>query len=511
MLAYIGRRLSLAVLILFGSTFLTYNLAAASGDPLAGLRESTDPKKDVLIRELTRTLNLDVPPPARYFLWLKGALGIFIGKPDFGKTAILRLPVIDQIAAAIPMTIRLVTIATLLAIVLGITFGILSAIRQYSRLDYSLTFLSFLLFSLPIFWVAVLLKQYMAIEFNNFLARSTIDIVSNVVASAIISVIVTGFVSGTRKRVIITWSVSFVVLVAIFALASATLWFKTPSIGIFGVGILGACVSVGMANVFAGLSNKKALYAGLTSVAVGVAMYYPFDLLANEATNYLMLAAFAVLMLVVSYFIGYFFTNIDKGPVIRVSMLSAFFVSMFTLLDKFMHVWPDFYEASEGRPIQTMGSYNITLKTNDFWLSNLDLLTHLILPTTALTLISFAGYLRYSRASLLEVMSMDYIRTARAKGMPEREVILRHALRNSMLPLTQLIAFDIAGIVGGAIITESVFGWRGMGSLANEAIQSQDLNLLMGTFAISAFLAIMATLAADLLYSVLDPRIRIRK
>ena len=150
MLAYIGRRLSLAVLILFGSTFLTYNLAAASGDPLAGLRESTDPKKDVLIRELTRTLNLDVPPPARYFLWLKGALGIFIGKPDFGKTAILRLPVIDQIAAAIPMTIRLVTIATLLAIVLGITFGILSAIRQYSRLDYSLTFLSFLLFSLPI-------------------------------------------------------------------------------------------------------------------------------------------------------------------------------------------------------------------------------------------------------------------------------------------------------------------------------------------------------------------------
>jgi peptide/nickel transport system permease protein len=324
-------------------------------------------------------------------------------------------------------------------------------------------------------------------------------------------VILTGFVSGTRKRVLITWSVTFVILVGMFALASATLWFKTPNLGIFAVGVLGACVSVGMTNVFAGLSNKKALYAGLTSVAVGVAMYYPFNFLANEATNYLMLAAFAVLMLVVSYFIGYFFTNVDKGPVIRVSMLSAFFVSMFTLLDKFMHAWPDIYKASEGRPIQTMGSYNITLKTNDFWLINLDLLTHLILPTTALTLISFAGYLRYSRASLLEVMSMDYIRTARAKGMPEREVILRHALRNSMLPLTQLIAFDIAGIVGGAIITETVFGWRGMGSLANEAIQSQDLNLLMGTFAISAFLAIMATLAADLLYSVLDPRIRIRK
>jgi peptide/nickel transport system permease protein len=74
-----------------------------------------------------------------------------------------------------------------------------------------------------------------------------------------------------------------------------------------------------------------------------------------------------------------------------------------------------------------------------------------------------------------------------------------------------LIAFDIAGLVGGAIITEAVFGWRGMGSLANEAIVTQDLNLLMGTFSISAFLAVMATLAADLIYSALDPRIRIRK
>ena len=106
---------------------------------------------------------------------------------------------------------------------------------------------------------------------------------------------------------------------------------------------------------------------------------------------------------------------------------------------------------------------------------------------------------------------MDYVRTARAKGMPEREVILRHAFRNSMLPLTTLIAFDIAGIVGGAIITERVFSWRGMGSLANEAIVNQDLNLLMGTFALTAFLAVMATLAADLVYSFLDPRIRIRK
>jgi peptide/nickel transport system permease protein len=297
----------------------------------------------------------------------------------------------------------------------------------------------------------------------------------------------------------------------LFAAAGATQWFRYPSLGIFGITILGAACAVGFTHVFTGLSNKKALGAGLTSVALGAAVYYPFMGLAGPGTNYQLMVAFAVLMLSSSYFVGYFFTKIDKGPVIRVAMLSAFFTALFTVLEKLMQTWDAYYELSNGRPIQTMGSYNITLESNDFWVVNLDLLTHLILPTTALTLISFAGYLRYSRASVLEVLSMDYIRTARAKGMPEREVILRHALRNAMIPLTTLIAFDIAGLVGGAIITESVFGWRGMGSLANEAIVTQDLNLLMGTFSITAFLAVMATLAADLIYSTLDPRIRIRK
>lgn len=511
MLAFIGRRISLALLILFGSTYLTYQLAAYSGDPLAGVRESTDPNKEVIIAELTRTLQLDVPPPARYFLWLQKALGLATGTPDLGNTVLLRFPVIDQIATAIPITIRLLTISTILAIVLGITFGVLSAIRQYSRLDYSLTFLSFLLFSLPIFWVAVLLKEFMAIQFNDFLARPSIDLVSNLVIATIFAVIITGFVSGTRKRVLITFGISFTSVFAIFFVAGATEWFRYPSLGIFGITILGASCAFGFTHVFTGLANKKALGAGLASVALGAAVYYPFNALAGPGTNYQLMIAFAILMLSSSYFIGYFFTKIDKGPVIRVSMLSAFFVGLFTVLDKLMQTWDAYYDLSNGRPIETMGSYNITLQSNDFWVINLDLLTHLILPTTALTLISFAGYLRYSRASVLEVLSMDYIRTARAKGMPEREVILRHALRNAMIPLTTLIAFDIAGLLGGAIITEAVFGWRGMGSLANEAIVTQDLNLLMGTFSITAFLAVMATLAADLIYSTLDPRIRIRK
>jgi peptide/nickel transport system permease protein len=134
---------------------------------------------------------------------------------------------------------------------------------------------------------------------------------------------------------------------------------------------------------------------------------------------------------------------------------------------------------------------------------------HLFLPTIALTLISFAGYIRYSRGTLLEVLNQDYIRTARAKGLNERTVIMRHAFRNTLIPLTTIMVVDFAGIVGGAIITERVFGWYGMGTLFNRAITSQDLNLLMGVFFITATLAVMANLIADLLYSALDPRIRV--
>jgi peptide/nickel transport system permease protein len=124
-------------------------------------------------------------------------------------------------------------------------------------------------------------------------------------------------------------------------------------------------------------------------------------------------------------------------------------------------------------------------------------------------MISFAGYIRFSRGTLLEVLNQDYIRTARAKGLTERTVIMRHAFRNTMIPMTTIMVTDIAAIVGGAIITEQVFGWYGMGTLFNKAIRTFDLNLLMGVILFLSTLAIIANLIADLLYSVLDPRIRV--
>ena len=167
------RRLGMIGVILFGSSFILYNMAAIAGDPIGELRLSNDPTAKQAIIDLTNRLRLDVPPPLRYFLWLKGVLGLFVGKADFGVTRD-NVDVFNEITGAIPVTIRLVTTATIVAIVLGLALGITSALRQYSRFDYSMTFFAFLLYSLPIFWVAVLLKQFMAIKFNDFLSHSTV-------------------------------------------------------------------------------------------------------------------------------------------------------------------------------------------------------------------------------------------------------------------------------------------------------------------------------------------------
>mgnify|MGYP000598212921 CR=1 FL=1 len=162
MIQYIIRRIGALLLVLLGSTFLIYNLTAISGDPLEDLRLSTEPNAQILLQQAIEKLQLDIPPPVRYFNWLMGILGLGGAGASFGLT-VEGSAVIDIIGLAIPITIRLVIISTILSIVIGISIGIISALRQYSRFDYSITFIAFLFFSLPIFWVAVLLKQFAAI------------------------------------------------------------------------------------------------------------------------------------------------------------------------------------------------------------------------------------------------------------------------------------------------------------------------------------------------------------
>jgi peptide/nickel transport system permease protein len=137
-----------------------------------------------------------------------------------------------------------------------------------------------------------------------------------------------------------------------------------------------------------------------------------------------------------------------------------------------------------------------------------DHLLHLILPTIVLSFNYIAGWSRYLRSSLLSVLRADYVRTARAKGLPERKVIGVHALRNALIPLLSIMALNLSSLFSGAVITETVFAWPGIGRMFVQAMFSRDYPLLMGILMLGSLMVIVFNLVADLLYGVLDPRIR---
>ena len=136
-------------------------------------------------------------------------------------------------------------------------------------------------------------------------------------------------------------------------------------------------------------------------------------------------------------------------------------------------------------------------------------LSHMILPAIVLGWSSAGTIARLTRSNLLEIMRNDYIRTARAKGLRERAVVIKHALKNAMLPVVTVMAIQVASLLSGAVITETIFGIPGVGRLAVDAIGNRDMPLLQGTVLFTTVLIILGNLVADLLYSVLDPKIRV--
>ena len=331
MFQYLIRRLLISIPILLIGSFLLFLLVASSGDPLAGLKGKSGVTPEQ-IHTLSVSLGLDKPILVRYWDWLTGFL-----HGDWGVSVALgeaQIPVINTISSALWITMRLVIGSELLALVIGIAVGVVSAVRQYSIFDYIMTSVAFLMFSMPIACVAVVVKSY-GIQFNELL------------------------VSLHLQR-----------------------WLTTagPPPGGFG----------------------------------------------NSAGAFIF------------HYTGTF-----------------------------------------------------------------------LLPTLSLMTISFAAYSRFQRASMLETLNADYVRTARAKGLSQARVVFRHALRNALIPVSTLFALNIGTIIGGAIVTERVFGWEGMGTVLVKSVENYDPPTLMGWFAVTAIVVIVFNLLSDLVYGLLDPRIRL--
>ena len=331
MLAYIVRRMLIAIPVLLVSTILVFLMVSLSGDPLSDMKFTARQKNSPaiaaqIIHNEEHRLRLDQPLPQRYANWISGVV-----QGDFGPARHLDGSIASNLWDRMKTTGTMVLAAMVLALLLAIVVGVVSAVRQYSALDYGFTFAGFLFLSMPVFWLAVLLKEFLAVRINN---------------------------------------------------------------------------------------------------AFGHTFLY------------------------------------------------------------------------------TIGSDTPGL-TGGWWSHFTNQLGHLILPTLVLAMTSYAAWSRFQRASMLDVLNSDYVRLARAKGLSNRRVLVRHALRTAMIPLTTVVAIDFAGLLSGAIITETVFSWEGMGRMLLKGIQDKDVYVVMAWLLVAAVLVIVFNLIADILYALLDPRIRL--
>ncbi len=192
------------------------------------------------------------------------------------------------------------------------------------------------------------------------------------------------------------------------------------------------------------------------------------------------------------------------------TFIGFIFLSMptfwFAILLKQGGIW--FNEHTGTQTFATIGERSIPITDHSFLGSTKDIAGHLVLPVVVLGLVGYAAWSRFTRASMLEVLNSDYVRLARSKGLAPRTVLVKHALRTALIPLATVTALDIAALLGGAIVTETVFQWHGMGNLFLTSLTNLDFNVMLGWLLVTAVIVIAFNLIADLLYGVLDPRIR---
>jgi peptide/nickel transport system permease protein len=495
MFFFILRRMLVAIPILLASSFVMFFLVTISGDPLADLRQSTNPNVDQLIAARRQRLNLDQSFFERYVDWLSGII-----RGDFGQNREGQ-DVSALLGDAITTTFRLVILATLLSIVIGVVVGIITAVRQYSIIDYSSTFAAFLFFSLPVFWVAVLLKEFGAIKFNDFLQAPGLSPLGIAILSIIPAILAYGLVPGDRRRRLLAGLATGVVFLVGLVIIDATDWMLNPGLSPLVVALLSLGVGVGAAALFAPLENRRVVIAGVVTALVGVVGSLVFSPWIEDPswTQLVLLFVFSLVTgAVVGSVVG---GEIDRRAAVSTGMWATVGVGLIVVFDQFISAW------TPGRTIATIGPQTPNL-TGPFWVRMIDYAGHQILPSLALALIGFATFMRFTRSSMLETLKSDYVRTAKAKGLPGTQVIMRHAFRTALIPVMTVITISVATIIEGAVITERVFAWQGMGSLFIDGLNNVDPYPVMGFLLITSIVIIFMNAIADIMYAYLDPRIR---
>lgn len=194
-----------------------------------------------------------------------------------------------------------------------------------------------------------------------------------------------------------------------------------------------------------------------------------------------------------------------RDHVISLAAIVAYATPLFwvgLMLILVFSIWLDWFPTS--------GMENVVM-FYEGWERVVDIAHHLVLPAVTLSLFYMALYARLMRATMLEQRGLDYVTTARAKGLTERQITFGHVLRNALLPVITMAGVQVGGLLGGSVVVESVFAWPGLGQLAFEALFSRDFNLLLGIFFVCACLVVVVNILVDLIYVLLDPRIKMGK
>ncbi|QTE28830.1 ABC transporter permease [Pengzhenrongella sicca] len=512
MLVYAVRRAVASTLLVLVSTAVMYVLVALSGNPLRDLLAYNGPGRTERLEARTAALNLDVPVPGRYLLWLQdvarcavpGGDGCTLGLDRQGR------PVLPQLELALGSTLRLVVAATVLSLVLGVVAGIVTALRQYSALDHTVTLVALMCFSLPVFWVSTLLKQYVAIDLNTWLGEPRLTVASIAGVGAAAGLAWALVVGGDARRRLVVAGLAGTATAGTLAALLASGWFVRPALGVAGIAASGLVAAFGWTALLAGLGprSRRTLAAGAAAAVAGTAVVAAAGPVLGAAT-WAGLAALAAATIALAVGAAWCAGGAGRRRAALIGGLTGACVAAAAAVDQLLRAYPALFRSTGGRPIATTGSQTPNLG-GGFWETNLDVLTHLALPTLAIMAISFASYARFTRSSLLDVLTQDHVRTARAAGLDERTVVLRHALRTALLPLATLVAFDLAAVFGGAVVAETVFGWNGMGRMFTTALTAVDPNPVMAFFLVTAVATAAFNLCADLAYASLDPRIVLR-
>jgi peptide/nickel transport system permease protein len=394
MFIYASRRiLAMIPILLFVSMAIFGLIQLQPGDFIDELRLANPRMTTADVERLRREYGLDQPWYVQYGKWLARAVRLDFGLSRENGYVSAADYVFEQ---RLGNTVTLSTTAFLIALFIGIPIGIFAAVRQYSFLDYVTTFLSFVGFSVPVFWLGIMMLILFGVTFKVF-----------------------------------------------------------PTGGMQSEGVTQYVES---AEKFSATGQVKKLERQNGQYVLTLAVY-------DQTTQ----------------------AEVNQDVTLPVDIVPS------VVVDDYV---------SEG---QALGQ-KVTFASWWAWL--LDRLHHLVLPSIALSIISIAGWTRFMRASLLEVINQDFVRTARAKGLGERIVIYKHALRNALIPIVTLVGLSIPGILNGAVLTETVFNWPGMGTALLDSVVKKDYNVAMVILMMLAIVTLTANLLTDLAYGLVDPRIR---